>query len=106
MKGLSLMLIGRRFKLLEPVIATALDDNGNRVAAMVPASSVVEIVSQTASGLRILDVLCDGKVFAMFESDIAERGDELCEQTADPRPARIEDRPPGLDEKMPWASGF
>ena len=78
------MLAGKRFKLREPVIATALRNNGERVAAMVPTSSIVEIISGTASGLRILDVLWDGKVFAMFESDIAERGDELCEQTAEP----------------------
>jgi len=85
------MLIGRRFKLLEPVIATALDHTGNRVAAMLPTSSVIEIISRAASGLRILDVECEGKVFSMFESDIAERGDELCEQTTEPRPARIQD---------------
>lgn len=100
------MLIGRRFKLREPVIATALDDNGNRVAAMVPASSVIEIVSRTASGLRILDVLFDGKVFAMFESDIAHRGDELCDQTAEPRPARTEDHSRGPGDKVRWAAGF
>ncbi len=74
------MLAGRRFKLREPVIATALEKNGGRMAAMIPASSIIEIVSGTASGLRILDVLWDGKVFAMFESDIAERGDELAER--------------------------
>ncbi len=74
------MLAGRRFKLREPVIATALEKNGGRMAAMIPTSSVIEIVSGTASGLRILDVLWDGKVFAMFESDIAERGDELAER--------------------------
>lgn len=100
------MLIGRRFKLLEPVIATALDHQGNRVAAMLPTSSVVEIISRTASGLRILDVECDGKVFAMFESDIAERGVELCELAAEPRPARIEDHPRGVGEKVRWAAGF
>jgi hypothetical protein len=100
------VLIGRRFKLREPVIATALDHNGNRVAAMVPTSSIIEIVSRTASGLRILDVECDGKVFAMFESDIAERGDELGEQTAEPRPASIEDHPRGQGEKVRWAAGF
>jgi hypothetical protein len=108
------MLIGRRFKLREPVIATALDHNGNRVAAMIPTSSVIEIISRTASGLRILDVACDGKVFAMFESDIAERGDELCEQTREqthdqnmePRPARIEDHSGRRDAKVRWAAGF
>ena len=100
------MLIGRRFKLREPVIATALDHNGNRVAAMLPTGSVIEIISRTASGLRILDVACDGKVFAMFESDIAERGDELCEQTTEPRPARIEDRPRKPSQKVRWAVGF
>ena len=100
------MLIGRRFKLREPVIATALDRSGNRVAAMLPASAVIEIISRTVSGLRILDVECDGKVFAMFESDIAERGDELCEQTTEPRPARIEDHPRQPSEKMRWAAGF
>jgi len=99
------MLIGRRFKLREPVIATALDSHGNRVAAMLPTASVIEIISQTASGLRILDVDCEGKVFAMFESDIAERGVELCEQTAGPRPVRTEEgtRKP---EKVRWAAGF
>ena len=71
------MLAGKRFRLREPVIATALEKSGLRVAAMIPTSSVIEIISGTASGLRILDVLWDGKVFAMFESDIAERGDEL-----------------------------
>jgi hypothetical protein len=100
------MLIGRRFKLREPVIATALDNHGNRVAAMVPTSSVIEIISRTASGLRILDVSWDGKVFAMFESDIAERGDELRDRTAEPRPARIEDHPRNPAEKVRWAAGF
>ena len=100
------MLIGRRFKLREPVIATALDVSGNRVAAMLPTSSVIEIISRTASGLRILDVECDGKIFAMFESDIAERGVELCEKAAEPRPARIEDNPRGPGDKVRWAAGF
>lgn len=100
------MLIGRRFKLREPVIATALDNSGNRVAAMLPTSSVIEIISRTASGLRILDVACDGKVFAMFESDIAERGDELCDQTTESRPARSEDQPRTPAEKVRWAAGF
>src|SRR5579862_5306416 len=100
------MLIGRRFKLREPVIATALDKSGNRVATMLPTSSVIEIISLIASGLRILDVECDGKVFAMFESDIAARGVELCEQTAEPRPARIEERPRNQAGKVNWAAGF
>jgi hypothetical protein len=73
---------------------------------MLPTSSVIEIISPTASGLRILDVECGGQVFAMFESDIAERGDELCEQTAEPRPARIEDGPRKQSEKVRWAAGF
>jgi hypothetical protein len=100
------MLIGRRFKLLEPVIATALDHSGNRVAAMLPTSSVIEIISRTASGLRILDVECGGKVFAMFESDIATRSVELFQHAAEPRPARIEDHPRGTGEKVRWAAGF
>jgi hypothetical protein len=97
------VLIGRRFKLREPVIATALDEKGNRVATLLPISSVIEILSRTASGLRILDVACDGKVFAMFESDIAARGVEL---SAEPSPARTEDRPRTRDEKVHWAAGF
>ena len=100
------MLTGKRFKLHEPVIATALENNGKRVAAMIPASSIVEIVSGTASGLRILDVLWDGKVFAMFASDIAERGDELCAETAEPRPARAEDHPRKRAEKARMAATF
>jgi hypothetical protein len=81
------MLAGKRFKLREPVIATALDKNGERMAAMIPTSSIIQIISGTASGLRILDVLWEGKVFAMFESDIALRGDELGDQSAEPRAA-------------------
>ena len=92
------MLSGKRFKLREPVIATALEKNGQRVAAMVPASSIIEIISGTASGLRILDVLWDGKVFAMFESDIAERADELSSQALIP--------PRKQTEKVRWAAGF
>ena len=76
------MLSGKRFKLREPVIATAVEKSGQRVAAIIPASSVIEITSGTASGLRILDVLWNGKVFAMFESDLAERADELSDQKA------------------------
>ena len=108
------MLFGRRFKLREPVIATALDHSGNRVAAMLPTSSVIEIISPTASGLRILDVACDGNVFAMFESDIAERGEELSEQiransseqNMEPRPAQIADHAGRQAEKVRWAAGY
>ena len=85
------MLAGRRFKLREPVVATTVGNSGERVAVLVPTSSIVEIISGAASGLRVLDVLSDGRVFAMFESDIAERGDELCDQTGEPRPGRVED---------------
>ena len=74
------MLAGKRFKLREPVIATALGKNGERTASVIPTSSIIEILSGTASGLRILDVLWEEKVFAMFESDIAERGDELADR--------------------------
>ena len=94
------MLAGRRFKLREPVIATALENNGQRVAAMVPTSSVVEIISGSVSGLGILDVVWDGKVFAMFASDIAEWGDELYDQTAEPPPAKFEDPPRKPAEKV------
>lgn len=41
------MLTGRRFKLREPAIATALENSGKRVAAVIPTSSIVEIVSAT-----------------------------------------------------------
>jgi len=80
----SLMLAGRRFKLREPVVATTVGNSGERVAVIVPTSSIVEIITGAASGLRVLDVLTDGRVFAMFESDIGERGDELCDQTGEP----------------------
>ena len=100
------MLAGRRFKLREPVVATTVGNSGERVAVIVPTSSIVEIISGAASGLRVLDVLTDGRVFAMFESDIAERGVELCEQAAEPRPARIEDNPRGPGDKVRWAAGF
>ena len=98
------MLAGRRFKLREPVIATTAGNSGERVAVMVPTSSIVEIISGVASGLRVLDVLWDGRVFAMFESDIAERGDELSDQTAEPQPARIEDHARKQAEKVRWAA--
>jgi hypothetical protein len=100
------MLAGRRFKLREPVIATTIENDGERVAVIVPTSSIVEIITGTASGLRVLDVLWDGKVFAMFESDIAERGDELGDQTAAPRPARVENHLRKQAEKARRAAGF
>jgi hypothetical protein len=77
------MLAGRRFKLREPVIGTTAENNGRTVAWLVPSSSVIEIISRTASGLRLLDVRWDGRILAMSVSDIAERGDELFEATAD-----------------------
>ena len=46
------MLAGRRFKLREPVVATTVGNSGERVAVIVPTSSVVEIISGAASGLR------------------------------------------------------
>jgi hypothetical protein len=94
------MLTGRRFNLHEPVIVTALENNGERIATMIPASSVVEIISGTISGLGILEVTWEGKVFAMFASDIAERGDELCNQTTELRPAGVEDHPRKPAEKV------
>ena len=100
------MLTGRRFKLREPVIATARGNDGERVAVIIPPLAVVEIISATASGLRILDVLWDEKVFAMFASDIAERGDELSQQTTEPRPAAIEDYPEKRAEMARRAAGF
>ena len=85
----SLMLAGRRFKLREPIIATAAETNGRMVAWVVPSSSVIEIISLTASGLRMLDVLWDGKVLAMQESDIAERGVELFDPLVGQKPAAV-----------------
>jgi len=100
------MLTGRRFKLREPVIATAPGNDGERVAVIIPPLSVVEIMSATASGLRILDVLWEGKLFAMFANDIAERGDELFQQTTEPRPVGIEDYPGKRAELARRAAGF
>ena len=71
------MLAGRRFRLREPIVAATAENDGRTVAWLIPSSSVIEIVSRTANGLRMLDVLWDGRVLAMPESDIAERGEEL-----------------------------
>lgn len=73
----SLMLAGRRFRLREPIVAAAVENDGRTVAWLIPSASVIEIVSRTANGLRMLDVSWEGRVVAMPESDIAERGDEL-----------------------------
>ncbi len=81
------MLTGRRFILREPVIASAVEAGGRIVASVVPSSSVIEIVSGTASGLRTLKVSWNGSVFAMFASDIDERGEELLD-TGAPQAAR------------------
>jgi len=105
-KGRSFMLAGRRFKLREPVVATTVGNSGERVAVIVPTSSIVEIITGAASGLRVLDVLTDGRVFAMFESDIGERGDELCDQTGEPPPGRVEDHPRKPAEKVRRASAL
>lgn len=73
----SLMLAGRRFRLREPIVAAAVENDGRTVAWLIPSSSVIEIVSRTANGLRMLEVSWDGRVLAMPETEIAERGEEL-----------------------------
>ncbi len=83
----SLMLAGRRFRLREPIVAAAVENDGRTMAWLIPSSSVIEIVSRTANGLRMLDVSWDGRVLAMPESAIAERGDELFEPLLGPGPA-------------------
>ena len=76
------MLAGRRFILRESLIATRVESSHGTVATIIPAYSVLEIVSGTASGLRRLDVLCDGILMTLFASDLEERGEELFDQAA------------------------
>ena len=76
------MLAGRRFILRESLIATTGEGGHGTVATVVPAYSVLEIVSGTACGLRRLDVLCDGILMTLFASDLEERGEELFSQAA------------------------
>ena len=76
------MLAGRRFILRESLIATRGEGIHGTVATVVPRYSVLEIVSGTASGLRRLDVLCDGILMTLFASDLEERGEELFDQAA------------------------
>lgn len=76
------MLAGRRFILRESLIATTANGDYGTVATIVPACSVLKIVSFTASGLRRLDVLCEGILMTLFASDLEERGEELFDQAA------------------------
>lgn len=103
------MLAGRRFRLREPIVAAAVENDGRTVAWLIPSLSVIEIVSRTANGLRMLDVSWDGRVLAMPESDIAERGDELVVPLAGAGPAGTVDgtaRPARFVPKVMRAASF
>jgi hypothetical protein len=100
------MLAGRRFRLREPIVAAALENDGRTVAWLVPSSSVIEIISRTASGLRMLDVLWDDRILAMPESDIAERGDELFEQPVGAHSAMAVDYVRPQAQKVMRAASF
>jgi len=66
------MLKVQRFKLARPSLS--LGANGERKSLIVPAGSVIKIVSQPKSEHdQMVDVLWNGKVVTMFALDILER---------------------------------
>jgi hypothetical protein len=74
------MLIGRRFKLRVATIAV----DGERVTVMIPAGTIVKVVSDSCEGTRMVDVLTDGRIFVMFALDVIERGDEITDRPLAP----------------------
>ena len=51
--------------------------NGQRRAVMIPEGATVRVIRQSHSEDRMIDVDWEGRAFAVFAVDLAERGKEV-----------------------------
>jgi len=63
----------RRFKLEQTTLAIG-DLNGKRVAVRIPAGDVVKLVSTPSPWNKMVDVLWEGRIVAMYAIDLRLRG--------------------------------
>ena len=68
------MFLGEKFKLDTPTLGLAVN---RRRQVLVPAKSIVEIVSVPTDHERMVDVLWDGEPLTMFVHDVDVRGTEI-----------------------------
>jgi hypothetical protein len=70
------MLLGEKYKLDTPTLGLAAN---RRRQVLVPAESVIEIVSVPTAYQRMVDVLWDGQPLTMFVHDVDFLGPEVAE---------------------------
>jgi hypothetical protein len=62
-----------RFRLEKETLAMG-DENGKRVAVTIPAGDIVKLVSKPSPWDKMVDVLWEGRVVAMYAIDLKQRG--------------------------------
>jgi hypothetical protein len=77
---LTRVLTGKRFELSVPTLALDTVD-GKRVAVTIPGGDIIKVVSGPRHGDRMVDVLWEGRVVVMFESDVSVRGTEITDKS-------------------------
>ena len=70
------MLLGEKYRLDTPTLGLAAN---RRWQVLVPAESVIEIVSVPTDYQRMIDVLWDGQPLTMFVHDVDFLGTEVAE---------------------------
>ena len=66
------MLPGRRFMLRVSTVAV----DAHRVVLILPVGAILTVTSETSFEPRMIEVSWEGRKLAMFETDLAERGEE------------------------------
>ena len=75
------MLIGKRFKLeISTLAASEMNRNGRLVLVTIPAGDIVK-VSGPRSGVKLVDVLWEGRTLAMFIADLEQRATEVSQES-------------------------
>ena len=64
-----------RFKLERTTLAIG-HVNGKRVAVTIPAGDTVKLITDSRPGNKMVDVLWEGRVVAMYAEDLKLRGIE------------------------------
>jgi hypothetical protein len=76
------MLIGKRFKLeISTLAASEMNRNGKLVLVTIPAGDIVKVVSGPRSGVKLVDVLWEGRTLAMFAADLEQRATEVSQES-------------------------
>jgi hypothetical protein len=77
------MLTGKQFKLSDDTLGLTELPTGKRKAVMVPANSVVRVLSGPLSrDDRMVDVLYKNERITMFAVDVRDRGEEVSDTNA------------------------